>query len=149
MHCASIKRRISLCSVRFTHHRYLFIYSRLCLLPIHKHDTCCAHHVISSTHIWCSLREKFGLVPVYFVLHAVFILLSGQRFGGHVKDFSFKKRARPFAYNGEANTAVSYDTPDFFRARHTQVRTCSIHTGPLCTWGLPVFGVVVQFRSLI
>ena len=38
-----------------------------------------------------------------------------------MKDFSFKKRSRPFAYNGEANTAVSYDTPKFFRGHHTQV----------------------------
>lgn len=38
-----------------------------------------------------------------------------------MRDYSFKKRPRPFAYNGEANTAVSYDTPKFFRGRHTQV----------------------------
>ena len=38
-----------------------------------------------------------------------------------MKDFSFKKRSRPFAYNGEANTAVSHDTPKFFRGFHTQV----------------------------
>ncbi len=49
------------------------------------------------------------------------LLLLVQRFGGHVKNFSFKKRSRPFAYHGEANTAVSHDTPSFFRAPHTQV----------------------------
>ncbi|CAM9476710.1 unnamed protein product [Pylaiella littoralis] len=47
--------------------------------------------------------------------------MFSKRFPGHVKDFSFKKRTRPFAYGGEANTAVSYDTPNFFRTRHTQV----------------------------
>lgn len=57
----------------------------------------------------------------YMVCHAAGALLCGQRFGGHVRDYSFKKRSRPFAYNGEANTAVSYDTPTFFRGLHTQV----------------------------
>eukprot|EP00903_Cladosiphon_okamuranus_P005641 g5607.t1 len=47
--------------------------------------------------------------------------MFSRKFGGHVKDYSFKKRSRPFAYNGEANTAVSDDTPKFFRGRHTQV----------------------------
>ncbi|CAN0527623.1 unnamed protein product [Ectocarpus sp. 12 AP-2014] len=46
--------------------------------------------------------------------------MLSKRFGGHVANYSFRRRPRPFAYNGEANTAVSYDTPKFFRARHTQ-----------------------------
>ncbi|CAM9495845.1 unnamed protein product [Hapterophycus canaliculatus] len=52
--------------------------------------------------------------------------MFSKRFGGHVKDYSFKKRPRPFTYNGEANTAVSCDTPNFFRARHTQIYGTSI-----------------------
>lgn len=44
-----------------------------------------------------------------------------QRFDGYERNLSWKKRLRPFAYHGEANTAVSHDTPAFFRGRHTQV----------------------------
>ena len=52
--------------------------------------------------------------------------LDQQRFEFHERDFSWKKRPRPFAYHGEASTAVSDDTPQFFRREHTQVGTQSI-----------------------
>ncbi|CAN0558338.1 unnamed protein product [Ectocarpus sp. 12 AP-2014] len=56
--------------------------------------------------------------------------MLSKRFGGHVANYSFKRRPRPFAYNGEANTAVSCDTPKFFRARHTQASE-PVHGRPI------------------
>ncbi|CAM9577900.1 unnamed protein product [Ectocarpus sp. 4 AP-2014] len=58
--------------------------------------------------------------------------MLSKRFGGHVANYSFRRRPRPFAYNGEANTAVSSDTPKFFRARHTQAsEQCAVYGRPM------------------